>query len=122
MGDYNTDNAPLANPRKALAHLLNASYTNIAWAIRNGPKYLKDLDIAGTFQQLSTYTAFLTSIKSGLQAIYSKGQAIKSQFKKAQHRINSLETLEPCVKQYKQQASAYTETIQSLSSQITTLT
>ena len=47
---------------------------------------------------------------------------MKSQLEKAQHRINSLETLKPCIKQYKQQASAYTETIQSLSSQITTLT
>ena len=122
MGDHNTDNAPLANPREALARLLDTSYTNIAWAIRNGPEYPKDLDVAGTFQQLSTCAAFLTSIESGLQAVYSEGQAMKSQFEKAQHRINSLETLEPRVKQYEQQASAYTETIQSLSSQITTLT
>ena len=50
MGDYNIDNALLANPREVLAYLLNASYTNIAWAIRNGPKYLKDLNIVGTFQ------------------------------------------------------------------------
>ena len=49
MGDHNIDNAPLANPREALARLLNTSYTNIAWAIKNGPKYLKDLNIAGTF-------------------------------------------------------------------------
>jgi len=49
MGDYNIDDAPLANPREALACLLNTSYTNIAWAIRNGPKYLKDLNMAGTF-------------------------------------------------------------------------
>jgi hypothetical protein len=49
MGDYNIDNAPLANPYKALACLLNTSYTNIAWAIRNGPEYLKDLNMAGTF-------------------------------------------------------------------------
>jgi hypothetical protein len=49
MGDYNIDNAPLANPYKALVCLFDTSYTNIAWAIRNGLKYLKDLDIAGTF-------------------------------------------------------------------------
>jgi hypothetical protein len=49
MGDYNIDNAPMVNPYKVLARLLDTSYTNIAWAIRNGLKYLKDLDIAGTF-------------------------------------------------------------------------
>jgi hypothetical protein len=49
MGDYNIDNALLANPYKALACLLDTSYTNIAWAIRNGPEYLKDLNMAGTF-------------------------------------------------------------------------
>jgi hypothetical protein len=49
MGDYNIDNALLANPYKAFAHLLNTSYTNITWAIRNGPEYLKDLNMAGTF-------------------------------------------------------------------------
>jgi hypothetical protein len=49
MGDYNIDNALLVNPYKTLACLLNTSYTNIAWAIRNGLKYLKDLNIAGTF-------------------------------------------------------------------------
>ena len=66
MGDYNIDNTPLVNPYKALTRLLNIFYTNITWAIRNGPKYLKDLNIAGTFQQLSIYIAFLTSVKSGL--------------------------------------------------------
>ena len=50
MGDCNIDNALLANPRKTLAHLLNTSYTNIAWVIRNGPEYLKDFNIADTFQ------------------------------------------------------------------------
>ena len=50
MGDYNIDNTPLVNPHKALARLLNTSYTNIAWAIRNGLKYPKDLNMAGTFQ------------------------------------------------------------------------
>jgi hypothetical protein len=49
MGDYNIDNALLANPYKALTYLFNTSYTNIAWVIRNGLKYLKDLNIAGTF-------------------------------------------------------------------------
>ena len=49
MGDYNIDNVLLVNPREALARLLDTSYTNIAWVIRNGPKYLKDLNIAGTF-------------------------------------------------------------------------
>jgi hypothetical protein len=83
MGDYNINNAPLVNPYKVLTRLLNIFYTNIAWAIRNSPKYLKDLNITGTFQQLSIYIAFLTSIKNSLQAIYSKGQAIKSQLKKA---------------------------------------
>ena len=50
MGDYNIDNALLANPYKVLARLLNNSYTNITWVIKNGPKYLKDLNIAETFQ------------------------------------------------------------------------
>jgi hypothetical protein len=66
MGDYNIDNALLTNPYKVLACLFNTSYTNITWAIRNGLKYLKDLNIAGTFEQFSIYTAFLTSIKNGL--------------------------------------------------------
>ena len=66
MGDYNIDNALLANPHKALARFFDISYTNITWAIKNGPKYLKDLNIAETFQQLFIYIAFLTSIKSGL--------------------------------------------------------
>jgi hypothetical protein len=49
MGDYNIDNALLANPYKAFACLLDTSYTNITWAIRNGLKYLKDLNMAETF-------------------------------------------------------------------------
>ena len=49
MGDYNIDNALLANPREAFTRLFDTSYTNIAWAIRNGLKYLKDLNMAGTF-------------------------------------------------------------------------
>ena len=49
MGNYNINNALLVNSYKALARLLNTFYTNIAWVIRNGPKYLKDLNIAGTF-------------------------------------------------------------------------
>jgi hypothetical protein len=49
MGNYNTDNAPLVNPCETLACLFDAFYINIAWAIRNGLKYLKDLDMAGTF-------------------------------------------------------------------------
>ena len=66
MGDYNIDNILLANPYEVLTHLFNISYTNIAWVIRNGPKYLKDLNIVKTFQQLFIYVAFLTSIKSSL--------------------------------------------------------
>ena len=49
MDDYNIDNALPTNPREALARLLNTSYTNIAWAIRNSPKYLEDLNIVGIF-------------------------------------------------------------------------
>jgi hypothetical protein len=49
MGDYNIDNTLLVNPYKALACLLDTFYTNIAWVIRKGFKYLKDLNIAGTF-------------------------------------------------------------------------
>jgi hypothetical protein len=49
MGDYNIDNAPLVNFYKVFAHLLDTFYTNIAWVIRNGPEYLKDLNMAGTF-------------------------------------------------------------------------
>ena len=66
MGDYNIDNTPLVNPCEALTRLFNTFYINITWAIRNGPKYLKDLNIAETFQQLSIYTAFLISIESSL--------------------------------------------------------
>jgi hypothetical protein len=49
MGDYNIDNALLVNSDKALTCLLDAFYTNITWVIRNGPKYLKDLNMAETF-------------------------------------------------------------------------
>ena len=49
MGDYNIDNALLANPREVLTRLFNIFYINITWAIRNGPEYLKDFDVAGTF-------------------------------------------------------------------------
>jgi hypothetical protein len=49
MGDYNIDNALLVNPYKVLARLFNTFYTNITWAIRNGFKYLKDFNVAGTF-------------------------------------------------------------------------
>ena len=49
MGNYNINNAPLVNPHEALTRLLDISYINITWAIRNGLKYLKDLNIAGTF-------------------------------------------------------------------------
>ena len=49
MGNYNIDNALLANLYKTLTYFFNAFYTNIAWAIRNGFKYLKDLNIIKTF-------------------------------------------------------------------------
>jgi len=70
MGNQNT---PLANIHEALARLFNTSYTNIAWAIRSGPEYPKDLNMAGTFQHLSIYTTLLTSVESGLQIVYNKG-------------------------------------------------
>jgi len=60
------DNTPLMNPRKALACLFDTSYTYITWAIRSGPEYPKDLNVAGTFQHLSIYITFLTSVKNGL--------------------------------------------------------
>jgi len=60
------DNTPLTNLREALAYLFNTSYTHIAWAIRNGLEYPKDLNVAGTFQHLSIYTTFLTSVENGL--------------------------------------------------------
>ena len=66
MGNYNINNTPLVNLCKALAYLFNTFYTNIAQAIRNNPKYLKNLNMVGTFQQLFIYIAFLTNIKSGL--------------------------------------------------------
>ena len=50
MGDYNIDNALLVNPYKVLTYLLNTFYINITWAIRNGFKYLKDLNMVRTFQ------------------------------------------------------------------------
>jgi len=43
------DNTLLMNLREALACLFNTSHTYIAWAIRNGPEYPKDLNMAGTF-------------------------------------------------------------------------
>jgi len=46
MGNQNT---LLANIREALARLFNTSYTNIAWIIRSGPEYLKNLNVAGIF-------------------------------------------------------------------------
>ena len=49
MGNYNIDNTPLANTHKALACLFNTSHPNIAWAIRSGLEYPKDLKVAGTF-------------------------------------------------------------------------
>ena len=49
MGNYNIDNALLANPYKALTRLFNISYINITWVIRNGLKYLKDFNIVKTF-------------------------------------------------------------------------
>ena len=50
MGNYNIDNTPLVNPYKVLTRLFNTSYINITWVIKNSPKYLKDLNIAETFQ------------------------------------------------------------------------
>ena len=49
MGNYNIDNTPLVNSCETLTRLLNIFYINIAWAIRNGPKYLKDLNVVKTF-------------------------------------------------------------------------
>ena len=51
MGNYNIDNTPLVNPREALTCLFNTFYTNIAQAIRNSFKYLKDLNCDGTKQK-----------------------------------------------------------------------
>jgi len=80
MGNQNT---PLANIYKALAYLFNTSYTNITWTIRSGLEYPKNLNMVGTFQHLSIYITFLTSVKSGLQTVYNKGRTIKSQLKEA---------------------------------------
>jgi hypothetical protein len=66
MGDYNIDNTLSVNIYKALTCLFNISHTYIAWAIRSSLKYLKDLNMAETFQHLFIYITFLTSIKSGL--------------------------------------------------------
>jgi len=78
MGDYNMDNTPLTNLREALACLFDTSHTHIAWVIRNGPEYPKDLNVVGTFQHLSICTTFLTSVENGLQAVYDEGRTIKS--------------------------------------------
>jgi len=75
MGNQNT---LLANIREALARLFDTSYTNITWVIRSGLEYPKDLNMAGTFQHLSIYITLLTSVESGLQIVYNKGQTIKS--------------------------------------------
>jgi hypothetical protein len=76
------DNTLLVNTRKVLACLFNTSYTHIAWAIRSSLEYPKDLNVAETFQHLFICITFLTSIKNSLQAVYNKGQIIKSQLKK----------------------------------------
>jgi len=60
------DNTLLINLREALACLFNISHTYIAWVIRNGLEYPKDLNMAGTFQHLSIYITFLTSVENGL--------------------------------------------------------
>ena len=44
-----TQNTLLANIREALARLFDTSYTNIAWAIKSGPEYPKDLNVVGIF-------------------------------------------------------------------------
>ena len=49
MGNYNIDNTLLVNPYKALTRLFDIFYINITWVIKNGPKYLKDLNVAETF-------------------------------------------------------------------------
>jgi hypothetical protein len=46
------DNALLVNIYKILVCLFNTSYTYITWAIRSSLKYLKDLNVAETFQHL----------------------------------------------------------------------
>jgi len=66
MGNYNIDNTPLINLRKALTCLFKTSYTYIAWVIKSGSEYPKDLNVAGTFQHLSIYITFLTNVKNGL--------------------------------------------------------
>jgi hypothetical protein len=43
------DNTPLINTYKVLTYLFNTTHNNIAWVIRNGPKYPKDLNIVETF-------------------------------------------------------------------------
>ncbi len=43
------DNTPSVNIYKVLARLFNTPYINIAWAIRSGLEYLKDLKVVGTF-------------------------------------------------------------------------
>ena len=66
MDDHNMDKALLVNTRKVLTRLFKTPYTNIAWAIKSGLEYPKDLNVAGTFQHLFIYTTFLTNIKNGL--------------------------------------------------------
>ena len=66
ISNYNIDNTPLINPREALTCLFKTSYTYITQVIRSSLEYPKDLNMAGTFQHLSIYITFLTSIKNGL--------------------------------------------------------
>ena len=119
MVDHKIGDTPPSDTREALARLFDTSHTNITWAIRNGPKYPEDFDAAQTFQHLSPYAAFLTSIENGLQTVYDEGRNARTQLEEAQQRIKALE---PRIQQYEQQTSTYTETIKSLSSQNATLT
>ena len=67
-----------------LAQLFNTSHANIAWAVRNGPKYPENFNMEKISQHLTPCKAFLTSIKTSFQTVYTEGQNAKTQLEETQ--------------------------------------
>ena len=67
-----------------LAQLFDTSHANIAWAVRNGPKYPENFDMEKISQHLHPCEAFLTSIETSFQTVYTEGQNAKTQLEETQ--------------------------------------
>src|SRR5438046_7002494 len=52
--------------------------------VRNGPKYPKNFDMEKISQHLAPCEAFLTSIKTSFQTVYTEGQNAKTQLEETQ--------------------------------------